>query len=364
MEMVYEKNELRFASNDPETAALLIAKAGPSSVQQVSRLQMNDRDLIRSNIIRTSIVLGQASVKYSQSLSMTKEAVSMIKRGKSLPNAQRILGDSNLLIGNASDTIIPIGTIVRNLMKNCSYLLCVTAITVLMFVQTANIYWATEYMKGELNGNHEIVDIIFLVCILTAPFVGSILGGVLTTKLGGYTTRGAFILVLGIYLLLLVASLPISFVNDVYLFGSCLWLIVFVFGFTEPILTGIMLNMVSPPERSTAISVTIFLQMIFGLLPAPYVYGLIFEATKDPVSLQSRYAMRFISFTTILGGVALMLSYLLRGVSSRNNIERVKKTLERTQLSKDQIEELVKSVDPANKHSPEENPRLASDASL
>ena len=63
--MVYEKNELCFASNDAETAALLITKAGPSGVQQVSRLQMNDRDLIRSNIIRTSIVLGQASVKYS-----------------------------------------------------------------------------------------------------------------------------------------------------------------------------------------------------------------------------------------------------------------------------------------------------------
>ena len=49
---------------------------------------------------------------------------------------------------------------------------------------------------------------------------------------------------------------------------------------------GIMLNMVSPPERSTAISVTTFLMMTFGLLPAPYAYGAIFEMTKicDPVS--------------------------------------------------------------------------------
>ena len=42
---------------------------------------------------------------------------------------------------------------------------------------------------------------------------------------------------------------------------------------------GIMLNMVSPPERSTAISVTTFLMMSFGLLPAPYVYGAIYEGT-------------------------------------------------------------------------------------
>jgi hypothetical protein len=48
-------------------------------------------------------------------------------------------------------------------------------------------------MKVELSGKPNIVDLIFLICILTAPFVGSIMGGVITTNLGGYTTRGAFI---------------------------------------------------------------------------------------------------------------------------------------------------------------------------
>jgi len=91
------------------------------------------------------------------------------------------------------DTILPIKTIIFNLMKNASYLFIVLAITVLMFVQTANIYWATEYMKKDLEGPESVVDLIFLICILTAPFVGSIMGGIITTKLGGYTTRGAFI---------------------------------------------------------------------------------------------------------------------------------------------------------------------------
>jgi MFS family permease len=134
-------------------------------------------------------------------------------------------------------------------------------------------------MKKELDGETETqtIDLIFLICILTAPFVGSIMGGIITTKLGGYTTRGAFIQVLIIYMILLAASLPISFVKNYYYFGVCLWFIVFVFGYTEPILMGIMLNMVSPPERSTAISVTTFFMMSFGLLPAPYAYGAIYE---------------------------------------------------------------------------------------
>jgi hypothetical protein len=48
-------------------------------------------------------------------------------------------------------------------------------------------------MKKDLEGPESVVDLIFLICILTAPFVGSIMGGIITTKLGGYTTRGAFI---------------------------------------------------------------------------------------------------------------------------------------------------------------------------
>jgi sugar phosphate permease len=101
-------------------------------------------------------------------------------------------------------------------MKNASYLFIVLAITVLMFVQTANIYWATEYMKKELHGEESTstVELIFLLCILTAPFVGSIMGGIITTKLGGYKTRGAFIQVLIIYMILMAACLPTSFVKE------------------------------------------------------------------------------------------------------------------------------------------------------
>ena len=191
-------------------------------------------------------------------------------------------------------------------------------------------------MKEELEGDPRFVDIVFLLCILTAPFVGSILGGIITTKLGGYTTRAAFLQVLIVYMVLLAASLPMSFVNKYYEFGVCLWFIVFTFGYTEPILMGIMLNMVSPPERSTAISVTTFLMMSFGLLPAPYVYGAIYENTlpkhcrpdlannlSNIVTLtgsqeddcKSVWGMRIVSYTTVLGGISLLLSFLFRRVS-------------------------------------------------
>ncbi len=127
--------------------------------------------------------------------------------------------------------------------------------------------------------------------------------------------------VLIVYMILLAASLPISFIEYgySYLFGVCLWFIVFVFGYTEPILMGIMLNMVSPPERSTAISVTTFMMMSFGLLPAPYVYGAIVCFTAAKTSslgnenehhvCHSPWGMRIVSFATIIGGISLFLSF-------------------------------------------------------
>jgi hypothetical protein len=80
----------------------------------------------------------------------------------------------------------------------------------------------------------------------------------------------------------MVAYLAASFVKNIYFYGACLWTIIFAFGYIEPLLMGIMLNMVSPLERSTAISVTTFLMMTFGPLPAPYVYGQIHEKFIPP----------------------------------------------------------------------------------
>jgi MFS family permease len=127
---------------------------------------------------------------------------------------------------------------------------------------------------------------------------------------------------------------------------------VLVFGYTEPIMMGIMLNMVSPPERSTAISVTTFLMMSFGLLPAPYVYGAIYNhyteldcppnppvtstniitflGTFEPAKEEECHtvmAMRYVSFVTVIGGVALFLSFFFRRVSQQAGAERVKERL-------------------------------------
>ncbi len=71
--------------------------------------------------------------------------------------------------------------------------------------------------------------------------------------------------------------------------------------------------------------------------------------------------MRIISFTTILGGVALTLSYLFKNISVKKNEERIRQTLEKTQigLTKEQIEGLVKRTTEANITSSKEELNLS-----
>jgi len=57
------------------------------------------------------------------------------------------------------------------------------------------------------------------------------------------------------------------------------WLAAFFQGFIEPIMMGIILSSVSEIERPAASSLSILLEMLFGMLPAPYIYSLVNEST-------------------------------------------------------------------------------------
>ena len=121
------------------------------------------------------------------------------------------------------------------------------------------------------------------------------------------------------------ACMPLSYVDNEYVFISCVWLVMFCNGFIEPIFTGILLNSVSSEEAATASSVLIFMQMILGFLPAPYVYGLLvdefptFDAEGDNTS---PWGMRGVSFYSVLGVLALLVSIMVRKRSPQSEMAR------------------------------------------
>lgn len=135
------------------------------------------------------------------------------------------------------------------------------------------------------------------------------------------------------FLILMFSCIPASLMNTYEGFLKCLWVVVFAISFIEPVFTGILLNTVSAPERPTASSVSIFIEMTFGLLPAPYTYGLITEYTieLDPVTLNnvSRWGMRIVTLSSIIGGVALLLAIILRSRIQHGSTHHTRKAIKK-----------------------------------
>lgn len=169
---------------------------------------------------------------------------------------------------------LPLGTVIKNLFLNPTYLLSVMAITIVNFVLTAMQYWFTSYSMNVLNMDQDTIVVSFSVAVLSAPVLGALVGGLYTTKyLGSYTNKKALGLCFFVYCLFVAFCIPCPMVDNYWAFLGLIWFAVFMQGFIEPIMMGIILNTVTPIERPSASSLLILIEFMLGLLPAPYLYG-------------------------------------------------------------------------------------------
>jgi hypothetical protein len=114
----------------------------------------------------------------------------------------------------------------------------------LKFVATALQYWVPHYMRVVLGASEHLTFILVAVTVITATAIGSLAGGLITTKcLGSYTNPKAIYLCLGLFVILGCAAAPLSFLSNetfgaevtVYVFIALVWIIMFAHGFIEPI---------------------------------------------------------------------------------------------------------------------------------
>jgi sugar phosphate permease len=163
----------------------------------------------------------------------------------------------------------------RLLMKNTEYISLVMALSALFFVITGIQFWATEYYVNQLGQDEGMVQICFSVTVITAPVGGLIVGGIITTKLGGFEKKKAHLLVLGVSYCALLFSFPVTIFNTFAPSFTCLWFLLFFGGFALPSVTGIMIASVDEKQKTTANSFANLAYNLFGYLPAPTVYGIV-----------------------------------------------------------------------------------------
>lgn len=85
--------------------------------------------------------------------------------------------------------------------------------------------------------------------VITAPIVGSILSGYITSKIGGYESEHALPIAIFVGIFSIAFAMPCPFLDDITTFAIIMWLYLFTGCFIMPILTGVMLNSVEPLQR-------------------------------------------------------------------------------------------------------------------
>lgn len=165
-----------------------------------------------------------------------------------------------------------------SVMGNKNYLLVVISVTFLYYIITGIQYWVSDYMIIVLQQSEATVYICFGAVSVTGPVLGVIIGGNITTYLGGYSTRRSLQQTLLFTFLCLVFAAPVAFVDNFPVFCTCLWFLLFFGGAILPSLTGVLLNTVKHNQKTVANSIAYLAYNLLGFLPSPFVYGAVTDS--------------------------------------------------------------------------------------
>lgn len=152
--------------------------------------------------------------------------------------------------------------------------------------------------------------IIFVIVSVTGPVLGIIIGGAIVQKCaGGYEGKHSLAFCLGFAAMAFLCALPIRIVMGIYTFGIVLWAVLFFGGAVIPNLQGVMISSLKKDSRAAGNSISNIFQNLLGFLPAPFVYGIIFENTK---STDPKLAMTIVLWYSFIGVMFIFSSMIVR----------------------------------------------------
>ncbi len=175
-------------------------------------------------------------------------------------------------------------------------------------------YWGAEYMKNVLNlSNPNSVLFSFSILCLTGPTLGVFIGGILCSKLGGYTNKKSIIMCFIFCLISSIFSLFIGYVDKVFFFIYC-WVYFFFIGAIIPAASGIII--VSLPEnlRGDGFSITNILLNLLGNFPASFAYSFLLDTFNKKIKDDNghRPAMKTIMYYNFVGLFCIFISMIYK----------------------------------------------------
>lgn len=103
---------------------------------------------------------------------------------------------------------------IKTIFTKYRFVLCMLTISSLYFVVTGIQFWISDYCRVVLEVPKTYVFIMFASVSITAPTFGVIMGGRISSKLGGYTGKHAIIFCLINIILTSILAIPMPFIDN------------------------------------------------------------------------------------------------------------------------------------------------------
>merc|ERR1711970_207245 len=136
-------------------------------------------------------------------------------------------------------------------MCNIPFLMMVISNTFIFFIMTGIQFWVTDYLVTTLEVPEATVISTFGIVSITGPVLGVVIGGNVTSYLGGFRSKKALYVTLVMGVLCSCVAAPIPFLNDFTSFIACLWFLLFFGGYMMPTLSGVMLETIDANFKAT-----------------------------------------------------------------------------------------------------------------
>lgn len=200
-------------------------------------------------------------------------------------------------------------------------------------------FWGGDFMENVLKFEDASLRVIlFGALCITGPPSGIAAGGLIGTKVGGYTKKKAMWICVLFTIFECGFGLPLGLTKNKYIFCVFVWLFFFFIGAIIPIETGIIISSIPENVRGDGFSVMNFMLNLLGNLPAPLIYGFI----KD--RLKSQLAPMLISMCyNFTGLVFIIIASFFRFLKPDNDEEQ--KTEDSPQGEKEAEEEQRKTIE-------------------
>lgn len=192
-----------------------------------------------------------------------------------------------------------------------------------------------------MHADHNDLLSTFVVVCVTGPVLGIIVGSAIIQKYaGGYEGKHASTISIVYAVSAMVCSFPVRMISTTHYFGLCLWAVLFFGGAVIPNVQGIMISSLRPELRGAGNSISNIFFNLIGFLPAPFVYGFIYNKSKD---YDPKLAITVTLWYSSVGVVLLCIGTYYR--FKQLDDKRLSTLTMETEVKKDNAKEIVKDLE-------------------